>query len=629
MPTVTPSRLAIVVIAFSLLTFFWSFGLPSQNAQPEVPVIDHYEHKNVHTEPIIPPPAIETPANVHNKPGEKGHAATPSPSTTGVAEFEEDGGRWQDANNGIATPSTLLTHTIAAHKSAAVDNSDNEPTPAAVAPPSTQAVEEHCQNLAMAQDVMVVLKTSKASIEKLNAHLRTLISCVPTFAIFSDHEGEFEGHKVYDALKAVSHEIKSSHDEFHEYRIMRADAQHKPDAAKLDELDKWKMLPMVYQAYHMNTHARFMVFIEEETALSWTNLLQWIARLDYRIPYYSGAPAYISGTQTAQRGPGILLSQGALRRFAKSYDEQYTRKWEPAVDNECCGDLMLARAMADAHVELYSSWPLLQAEQPYSLDYTKRHWCAPAVSWHKVSGDQLTRQWEIEKKWTSTKGWKTPYLFRDAYQDHVAPHVEARKEGWDNLSHDAKIVAAEGRQQQIKDEAQKAKQNQEEEEKKKQEALKESQRESDSEPDREPDLPGVVKPEHPEKDKAEDPEHLMKDHKDDILQTAGTHTTHPQKREDKKKEGEKKEPPNWDKLADKHPNAADSPEACQKTCEQIEDCLQWRYSNHGDGECHLSKVIRLGGSIGDGRWTSGWMTDKIESVKREWECKEVKWRFYQ
>lgn len=625
MLAVTPSRLAIVAVAFSLITFFWTFGLPAHSAQPEVPVIDHYDHKNVHTDPIIPPPAIETHATATGvRPAEPDDhrlndaakqdaksqaAAAPSPATTAVAEFEEDGGRWEDKGkpkegNAPVAPSTLLTHTIAGPQSAVADNATNEPTAAAALVPSTHAVDKHCQNLAQAEHVMVVLKTSKVAIEKVKVQLRTLLSCVPTFAIFSDHEGEFEGHKVHDALSAVSHKVRTRNGDFREYQIMSADAEHKPEAEKLKELEKWKMLPMVYKAYHMNPDARFVIFIEEETALSWSNLLQWVGRLDYRIPYYSGAPAYISGTQSAQRGSGIMISQGALRRFAKSYDELYTSKWEPATEKECCGDLMLARAMQDAHVELYTSWPLLQAEQPNSLDYTKRVWCAPAISWHGGGTEQLEWHWELEKRWTGAKGWKTPYLFRDAFNDHLVPHIDSQKEDWDSLSNDAKITASAGRQQQIKDETQKNKQKQDDEERRKQEALKE----------------GGTQPEHHDAAKKED---LMAEHKDDILQTAGTHESQPQRREDKK------QPPNWDKLAGKYPNAADSPDACRKTCEEVENCIQWRYSKNGDGECHLGKVIRLGGVVGDKQWTSGWMTDRIDKAKREWECKNVEWRFYQ
>jgi hypothetical protein len=125
------------------------------------------------------------------------------------------------------------------------------------------------------------------------------------------------------------------------------------------------------------------------------------------------------------------LSQGAIRRYAKSYDEIYQTKWEKDTGTECCGDLMLAKALGDAHVEFYASWPLLQSEQPSTLDYTRKHWCAPAVSWHHIDGNDLTRQWDIEKKWTTANGWKKPYLYRDAYHDSVEPHIETQKVGWD------------------------------------------------------------------------------------------------------------------------------------------------------------------------------------------------------
>jgi hypothetical protein len=97
------------------------------------------------------------------------------------------------------------------------------------------------------------------------------------------------------------------------------------------------------------------------------------------------------------------------------------------------------------------------------------------------------------------------------------------------------------------------------------------------------------------------------------------------RRDDKKKEID------WDKLAEQHKDAGDSADRCQKTCEAIENCLQWRYTSKADGECHLSKVLRLGqrtNDNGDG-FVSGWLMERIEKVKKEWECKKVKWEFYQ
>ncbi|KAL1801209.1 hypothetical protein ACET3X_001551 [Alternaria dauci] len=655
MPLVTPSRLAIIVVSFSLITFFWTFGLPHQVPQPSIPAIDHYDHKNVHTDPIIPPPVIETPHATSpspvahgNPPTEtddhrwddkgaqsgKGQAEPPAPTATGIVDYEKDGGRWEDKEkskggdkpqdkadaSAVVAPTTLATEVVPASQSADAANASVAPAKPVEAVP-TQVVEKFCSDADGAKDVMIVLKTSKAEIEKLSGHLSNLLSCVPTFAIFSDHAGEFQGHKIHDALDSISHDIKFKNNEFKEYQLMHADAEHKLDAKKTTELDKWKFLPMVYKAYHMNPSAKFFIFLEADTSLSWTNVLQWLNRLDYRIPYYSGAPYYIAGTQVAQRGAGIMLSQGALRRYAKSYDELYQTKWEKDTSTECCGDLMLAKALADAHVEFYASWPLLQSEQPTTLDYTRKHWCAPAVSWHHIGGNDLTKQWDIEKKWTAANGWKKPYLYRDAYHESVEPHIEAQKAGWDNLSQDAKIVAPQGRQKQMKEDAEKKK--------------TEGQEHDLGEPEDKPK--DDAKPQGEEK---KEPEKIKVDSTPPpdarIYQEAGSGSK--SKREEKKgdKKGDKKEDkdkkpelPNWDKLAEKYPDAADSSARCQNVCQQVEDCLQWRYTTNGDGECHLSKVVRLGGEVGDGKWTSGWLVDRIKEVTKAWECKEVKWRFYQ
>jgi hypothetical protein len=597
MPLITPSRIVVIIIvSFSLITFFWTYGLPHQQqqlAQPESPAVNHYDDKNVHSKPIVPPSV-----------GKETHATAPKPTARPEQSADH---RWDGKPKGDAkdkeemkadqksgkilhasSSSTLFTKATPAPNNA--NATESTPSSAAIVPVSTHAVEKFCKDVAGAPHVMVVLKTSKAEIDTLSSRFHTLLSCVPHFAIFSDHAGEFNGHPVHDALDSISDRVKSRHAEFDEYQI--ADAEHKPDPKKVKELDKWKMLPMVYKAYHLKPDARFFVFIEAETSLSWTNLLQWVNRLDYRIPYYSGAPVFNSGTQLAQAGPGIMLSQGALRRYSKSYDELYTSKWEKKLGKECCGDLMLARAFDDAHVEFYSSWPLLQSEQPHTLDYTKRHWCVPAVSWYHMNGESLTHQWELEKNWTKAHDWETPYLFRDAFHDYVEPQIEARKKGWDNLSGDAKIVAPEGGQK-LKDEAKGDKKQQDSKTKGTADREKEAKREG--------------KEENKKEDKKQD-------------EKEG-------KKEDKK-EG-KKQPPDWDKLAEKYPNAADSVDQCLKACEQIEDCLQWRYIAKEEAECHLSKVLRLGSKDQDSKWTSGWLIERVKETQKDWECKKVQWKFYQ
>lgn len=616
MPSLTPSRIAVLVLSFSLVSFFWTYGLPSRLGQPALPIIDHYDHKNVHSAPIIPAPAVES------------TPTSPRPLETGPPGPDDDGGRWDDAQTTSRKKKATATLLPPAPATAAVPappGGNATTPPASHGPePSAAAVDKFCKDVRGAPHVMVVLRTSKAEVDKLSTHLQGLLSCVPNFAIFSDHAGEIGGIPIHNALESIGSEAKRTHDEFHEYQIIHADAEHKPDPNKTKDLDKWKFLPMVYKAFNLNRHAKFYIFIEADTTLSWTNLLQWINRLDYRIPYYSGAPTFMNSIQLAQRGSGILLSQGALRRFSKSYDELYTTKWEAQVGKECCGDLLLAMALNDAHVEFYSSWPLLQGEQPSTLDYTKKHWCVPAVSWHHINGDDLVGMWNQERNWTSKYGWDKPYLFRDAFLEHVKPHIKAKKQTWDNLSQDTMIAAPQGRQQQMKEEAErsrKAQQGEIENQKKKQKEDEERKKEEQEGKKNAEEQTNTEKVK--QKESLGSP---VTDSEDSDGKGAHSSTQ-------RRKRDDKDQPIDWDKLAQKFKDAGDTPERCQKACEDTADCLQWRYSKKGDGECHLGKVLRLGKQTeGDGgveKWVSGWLVDRVTKVIKDWECEEVKWRFYQ
>ncbi|KAH9876453.1 hypothetical protein J1614_003584 [Plenodomus biglobosus] len=633
MPLLTPSRLAVVFVSFSLITFFWTFGLPRPLAAPALPLIHHYGQESVHTESATSTPDTHATAHTAAAP-----AATRLPDYDGAGA----GGRWEEEQVNATGP-TNGTDALPVQQ---------EPEPyTEITEPPTHHVAEFCKQAQGAQHVMVVIRTSKAEIKtRLPTRLESLLECVPNFAIFSDHSGEINGYKVHNALESISGDTKRGHAEFHEYQLMHADAEHEPDAAKTKELEKWKFLPMVYQAYHLRPSARFFIFIEADTSLSWTNLLQWVGRLDYRIPYHSGAPTFMGGVQISQRGAGILLSQGALRRYVKSYDELYESQWEAQIAKECCGDLLLSMALNDAHVELYSSWPMLQTEQPGTLDYTQKLWCVPAVSWHHMVGDDLRAMWENEKKWIEAKGWKEPYLYRDAFREYVESHLDTQKDDWDNLSLDTKIVAPQGRQQQIKEEEERKKKHEEEEEAQKKQEEQEEQEEQEQEQEQ-----GAAQNEKADQDEHKSPVALKSSAEEktwtkptaskptpkskgnaDIDTDSPTPTPTPISTLSSKsitpieKRSNDDSNPDWDKLTELFTNAGDSADRCQKACSDVPDCLQWRYTTFGDGECHLGKVLRLGKkSEGDVKWTSGWLTERVAKVTEGWKCKGAEWKFNQ
>ncbi|PSN74521.1 hypothetical protein BS50DRAFT_478980 [Corynespora cassiicola Philippines] len=596
MPLFTPSRVVAVVLTLTLMSFMWTYGLPHQLAQPALPIINHDSPQGKPiTEPLIPAPAFDTQteAKATNTLGEV--AVTSSVAETGAPAADKEDEKTSTAVPTKAKPSTELSS----------KSSTPAPKPTPVDP------KKFCRDVKGAPNVMVIVRTSKATIgDKLPTNLKKLLACVPNVAIFSDHTGKIDDYEVHNALDDIRETTKTAHEEFQEYEKLQA-ADYQPKESQAKELDKWKFLPMVYKAYKMKPEVRFYMFIEPDTSLSWTNTLQWIGRLDYRIPYYSGAPTFLGDVRFAQRGSGILLSNGALRQYVKAYDERYTHDWEARVGKECCGDMVLATAMRDAHVEFYSAFPLLQGETPSSLDWTSRHWCVPMISWHHLSPEENEQLWGLQKNWTSRNGWELPFLFRNAFEHFAEPHLVSMKEDWDNISSDTKVEGQEGGQE---TKAKEEKEKQDKEEDKEKEAAAGTKKPEES-----------VKPEESQELKATTTA-------EEAPKETAAETPKPKSTE---ASVSKRETIDWDKIGEQVKDAAESAETCKSLCERAEDCLQWKYTDKGNGECHLGKVIRVGRKAerkeGEPRWTSGWMVDRIQKVTKEWsnDCEKPKWKFNQ
>lgn len=403
------SRIAIVFCSLSFIFLIWSYGIPHYSASSRYPGPGE---KVVDPEEYTPGQFFaRTTTTTESSFGAATGIPKPRPETSG----EED-------------PEIL------------------EPTPTPVVIPPAVPSTKSCLTAKGADDIMVVLKTSATEIyDKLPEHLLTLFQCTPHYAIFSDLDGVVAGHKVYDALENITAETRAKNKEFQYYDKIQeygAEGQQLADlkGEGTKNLDKWKFLPMVYRAYRMQPYAKFFVFIEADTSLSWTNLLQWTTRLDSRIPIYAGAPSNIGSIRFAQRGGGLLISNAAAKLYATAYDQKYVGKWENRTATECCGDVMVAIALAEAHVEFYSAFPLLQGETPATLDWTKRHWCAPVVSWHHMSPNEIDILWNFQQAWTKKNGWQTPYLIKNAFSEFVSPRLSPSRSNWDNLSQDHKIT---------------------------------------------------------------------------------------------------------------------------------------------------------------------------------------------
>ena len=152
-------------------------------------------------------------------------------------------------------------------------------------------------------------------------------------------------------------------------------------------------------------------------------------------------------TRFAHGGSGILISRNAADLLEQARDKEgkqaFDERWEPLTSTSCCGDEVITRTFLEVGVQLTLAWPLIQGETVASLDWTAKHWCTPAVSWHHVSPAEIDALWQFESAWVSDYGWDTPYLYRDVFAHFIERHITVNRTKWNNLSQDHKFVSAE------------------------------------------------------------------------------------------------------------------------------------------------------------------------------------------
>lgn len=266
-----------------------------------------------------------------------------------------------------------------------------------------------CAQLPGSEDVFVVMKTSATEVhEKLPTHLETTFRCIPNFAIFSDYEEEVQGQKVYDVLDEVNETLRKTHTDFslyrqlHEYKSKGKDLTELADLVERQglKLDKWKFLPLMEKALKAQPEAKYYFFMEADTYIIWSNLLQWLQFFDPQKPLYIGGQNWMLDKQFASGGSGIILSKNSLERVVAQRRDNLD-VFDKLTAADYAGDVVLARAMETVAVPLTGAFPILQGENPYTLDYTKNHWCYPVVSYHHMKPEWTKAMWDFEQSWMS------------------------------------------------------------------------------------------------------------------------------------------------------------------------------------------------------------------------------------
>jgi hypothetical protein len=124
---------------------------------------------------------------------------------------------------------------------------------------------------------------------------------------------------LYDALYECDQSLKNSHPDFELYRNQQrlkrvGQSIQKPHLPGGWNLDKYKFPHLLNKRWSKRPTAKWYVFIEVDTYLSWIGLLRMLDEFNSSLPMYIGLRLYTSGVRFAYGGAGYILSQTAMCR---------------------------------------------------------------------------------------------------------------------------------------------------------------------------------------------------------------------------------------------------------------------------------------------------------------------------
>lgn len=275
----------------------------------------------------------------------------------------------------------------------------------------------YCPPLPGVEDVLVVMKTGVTeSREKVPIHFRTTLRCIPHFVIYSDFAEEIEGVQIHDVLSNMDSAAKKNPDFDFYHRIVKYGRKGLEQHDFSDEansaigkpnnpgwkLDKWKFLPMAQEALRYKPDAKWFIFVEADTYMSWPTVLTWLARFDHTKPHYLGTETQIADVIFAHGGSGFMLSNPALQRASDEYTAREVELNE-YTDQHWAGDCVLGKVLSDAGVNLHFTWPILQNSNlgeldEFTTDFYRRPWCFIAATLHHLSPTEIESLWKFEQK---------------------------------------------------------------------------------------------------------------------------------------------------------------------------------------------------------------------------------------
>ena len=186
---------------------------------------------------------------------------------------------------------------------------------------------------------------------RVPTQLMTMLHCLPDYLIFSDMEQNIGGQQIHDSLATVLSEAQEGNSDFDLYRRQKACLVDQENCNKQGDpskegwsLDKYKNIHMAEKAYAMRPGYDWYLFVDADSYVLWSNMVQWLGRLDPTEKLYLGSETLINGFSFAHGGSGYVISKAAMQALAGEH-AGVANEYDVRAKNECCGDYLFAVAL--------------------------------------------------------------------------------------------------------------------------------------------------------------------------------------------------------------------------------------------------------------------------------------------
>lgn len=269
-----------------------------------------------------------------------------------------------------------------------------------------------CATFPGSEDVFVAMKSGTMVLhERLPAHFRSTFQCIPDYIIYSDKEETFHGRTIHDVLSQIDGKVRARMPEFQFYDLLQRQQGNFAGLSMHEgwKLDKWKFLPFLRATLEARPGAKWFVFMEDDTAIVWSNLIRWLSSYDDKQLHCFAHEERVVDHPFPYGGSGVVLSNAALR---KTIDWMLPRidHYYNVTRDQVYGDVSLGLLLEDAGIPLTDASTMFQRESPSMLVYTESMWCKPVITHHHMSADDVTSLWRLEQKVQNGRKVLTPTI---------------------------------------------------------------------------------------------------------------------------------------------------------------------------------------------------------------------------